>query len=201
LSARARALLARGWGRATVAALALSVLLLLSGALAAVFYRPYGHDVRPLLAHGDPAPRVAVASALQMIHLAGALALGASLLALVVLARPWRRTEPAVAPRRLAWLVLLAAALLGTGLVAPWERLLPWSPAVGANMARPMPLGQQGPFAELVGVNAHYDEAMFTFARRRFGVKAVGRVYFTHVLVLPALAGLLLFRIARRKRA
>jgi hypothetical protein len=97
-------------------------------------------------------------------------------------------------------MLLLGAALLGTGLVAPWQRLLPWSPAAGANMARPMPLGQQGPFAELVGVNVRYDEAMFTVARWRLGVKAAGRVYFAHVLVLPALAGLVLFRMARRKR-
>jgi quinol-cytochrome oxidoreductase complex cytochrome b subunit len=116
-----------------------------------------------------------------------------------VLARPWRRAG--TGPRRgaLAALVLAGAAFLVTGLVAPWSLLTPWSPALGSNMARPMPLGQQGPFAELVGVNVRYDSAMFTVAGHRFGARATGRVYFAHVLALPILTALGAAFVLRRR--
>jgi hypothetical protein len=89
---------------------------------------------------------------------------------------------------------------MATGLVTPWKRLLPWAPAVGHNMARSMPLGQQGPFAELVGVNARYDDALFTVAGRRFGPKGTGRIFFAHVAVLPALTMAVTVVAWRRRR-
>jgi ABC-type Fe3+ transport system permease subunit len=186
------------WGRAALIAYAATGVLALSGALAGIFYRPYGHDVRALLARGWPGLRVSLADGLHVAHLGSAVALGLAILVLLAV-RPWRVGGP---PRtRLILLATLAAAFAGTGWVVPWERLLPWSPALGANMARPMPLGQQGPFAELVGVNVRYDEAMFTLARHRWGVKATGRIYYAHVIGLPVLAGLCAVSLRRRRRA
>jgi hypothetical protein len=193
---RARSLLGHGWGRAALLAFAAAAVLSTSGWLAAIYYRPYGHDVRAQLAHGWPGARVSLASGLQVAHLVSALALGLAVVILLVV-RPWRIGGP---PRaRLVLLAVLAALFAGTGWVEPWDRLLPWSPAIGANLARPMPLGQQGPFAELVGVNVRYDQAMFTLARRRWGVKAAGRVYYAHVIGLPVLAGLFAIFLRRRQ--
>jgi hypothetical protein len=195
-----RSLLAHGWGRAALGTLILLLLLAVTGALATIFYRPYGPDVRAQLASGHWGLRVTMASGLHFVHLGAALALALAVVALVVLARPWHR--PRVGPRRRQLLAILlgAAAFLTTGLVAPWDRLLPWSPAIGANLARPMSLGQQGPFAELVGVNMRYDEGRFTVLRRRFGPKATGRVYYTHVVVLPALTAIGVALALRRRR-
>jgi hypothetical protein len=181
--------------------LALAALTALTGALATVFYRPYGHDVRAQLAHGHWGLRVALAAGLHRAHLFAALGLLLAVVVAVLLSRPWKREAPG--PRRgtLVVMALLAAAFVVTGIVAPWERLLPWSPAVGSNMARPMPLGQQGPFAELTGVNVRYDDALFTVGRRRFGAKATGRVYFAHVLLLPALTVIGALLVLRRKRS
>jgi hypothetical protein len=180
-----RALTAHGWGRAAIVAAALLLVLAVTGALAAIFYRPYGPDVRAQLGHGHWALRVALAAGLHHVHRYAGLALGLVVASLVALG--WRRSSDG--PRRGALLAMAlgAAAFLTTGLVAPWERLLPWSSGAGSNMARPMALGQQGPFAELIGVNVRYDDAQFTVLRRRFGRKATGRVYLTHVLILPAL--------------
>jgi ABC-type Fe3+ transport system permease subunit len=196
---RLRALVAHGWGRAALVALALALALLISGAMAAIYYRPYGHDVRALLGRGWPGVRTTAAAALHVAHLTAAIALGLAVIAIVLLAR--RGRDPGAPGRgRLALVVTLAAAFAGTGLVVPWDRLLPWSPVLGGNMARPMPLGQQGPFAELVGVNVRYDEAMLTLARRRWGVKATGRLYYAHVVGLPLLAGLAALPLVRRRR-
>jgi hypothetical protein len=196
--ARLRALAAPGWGRAALVAAGIFLLLALTGALATIFYRPYGHDIRAQLGLGHWGTRVALAEGFRVAHLVAAVAVMAALLVLVVLARPWKSPSqpPEGTPRRgaLAALVLVGALFVVTGVVAPWHRLLPWSPAVGSNMARPMVLGQQGPFAELIGVNVRYDDALFTVARRRFGARATGRVYYAHVLVLPLLtaAGVIL---------
>lgn len=196
----ARELLAHGWGRAGLAALVLLLLLALTGAAATIFYRPYGPDVRAQLGNGHWDLRVGLATSLHLVHLGAALGLTLAVAALVLLCRPWNRVHPGPRRRRLVAIALGTAAFVATGLVTPWERLLPWSPATGSNMARPMPLGQQGPFAELIGVNVRYDDAQFTLGRRRFGPKATGRVYFTHVLVLPALTALGLALGWRRRR-
>jgi hypothetical protein len=127
-----------------------------------------------------------------------AAALGAAVIAFVALA--WRREPTAPRRRGVALVALLAVAFAGTGLLVPWDRLLPWSPALASNMARPMALGQQGPFAELVGVNMRYDEALFTLARRRWGTKATGRLYYAHVLGLPVLVALAGLPLLRRRR-
>lgn len=200
MTSERRSLLAQGWGRAALAALVLLVVLAVTGALATIFYRPYGPDARAQLAHGHWGLRMALASGLHHVHLVAALALAAAVVALVALSRPRQHRGPRRS--RLVALGLALVAFLATGFVAPWERLVPWSPAVASNMARPMPLGQQGPFAELIGVNVRYDDAQFTLLRRRFGPKATGRVYFTHVLVLPALTVIaVLFGWRHRRRA
>jgi hypothetical protein len=193
-----RARLARGWGRAGLLSIALSGLLAVTGALAVIFYRPYGPDVRAQLGHGHWRLRVGLASALHWTHAGAAIAVVAAVLALILLARPWHRGGP-VGRGRLLALALATAAFVGTGYLVPWERLLPWSPAVGSNLARPMPLGQQGPFVELVGVNMRYDDAQFTLLRRRFGARATGRLYYAHVLGLPLITALGVLSLRRRK--
>ena len=195
-----RGLLESGWGRAAAATLTLAPLLAVTGALAAIFYRPYGPDVRAQLGHGHWGLRVGLASGLHWVHLVAGLGLGLAVVALVLLSRPWHRHHPGPRRRRLLAMTLAMVGFLVTGLIAPWERLLPWSPVVAANMGRPMPLGQQGPFAELIGVNVRYDDAQFRLGRRRFGPKATGRVYYTHVLVLPALTAVGVLLAWRRHR-
>jgi hypothetical protein len=177
--------------RAWTAALAAAGVLLLSGALAAIYYRPYGHRAPARIGLA-----VAVASGARAIHLVAA---GALVLALVAVAvvRLWR------GPRRAGGVLVgtmtagVAAAFIATGLVTPWQALVPWAVPQGANMARPMPLlGHDGPFPELVGVNVTYDDAVLALGRLRLGPRGVGRLYLAHTIFLPvaAIAGALATR-------
>src|SRR5262249_299704 len=70
-----------------------------------------------------------------------------------------------VPPRR-TWLGRLTGAALVTALLAlpvtgylmPWDQLSIWSLSIGTEMSRSEPhLGQEGPFADLVGKDARYD--------------------------------------------
>lgn len=201
MTAWTRALRGTGWGRAALVAMALGLLLALTGLAELIFYRPYGYGARAQVPSDTLAFRVGLTSILHLAHLVAAAGFTLAVVALVLLARPWQRGGPGPARAPLALAAVLTAALVATGLVTPWERLLPWSASMGANMARPMPLGQQGPFAELVGVNARYDEAMFTLAGRRLGARATGRAFFAHVLVLPVLTVAAAVIVARRRRA
>src|SRR5207237_1330361 len=64
-------------------------------------------------------------------------------------------------PREFNWIVgvnLLVFTLLlsFTGYLLPWDQLSIWAVTVGTNMARATPfLGHEGPFGELLGMNAH----------------------------------------------
>jgi hypothetical protein len=154
----------------------IAALLVVSGALAAIYFRPHGH-VAP--AHVGRA--FAAVAALRITHSVAAWTAVVLAVGVVLLGRPWLRPRAPAA----ASLAILAAFLV-TGSVAPWDCLLPWSPPLGANMARPTPLlGHDGPFPELVGVNVTYDETVHAIGRLRLGPRGVGRLYLAHAVVLP----------------
>jgi hypothetical protein len=152
--------------------------VVLSGALAAIYFRPYGHK-----APGHVGLALAAVTVVRITHCAAAWTVVALAVIVAVLARPWRWRHA---------LVGMLVAFLVSGLVTPWERLLPWSVPLGANMARPMPLlGHDGPFPELVGVNVTYDDTVLAIGRLRLGARGVGRLYLAHAVVLPLAAGAL----------
>jgi hypothetical protein len=176
------------WGRAAALAAVLGVLAALSGALAIIYFRPYGYDARGQLGHLSRS--VAVATVLAEVH---RLASHAFVVVAAAAAVLWRLSgRPARAGRVVAGAVVVLA-FFATGHLFPWRRLLPWTPAPGSNLSRPTPLlGHDGPFAELVGVNLRYDDALFAVFGRRFGPRGAARVYWTHVAGLPLASALLL---------
>jgi quinol-cytochrome oxidoreductase complex cytochrome b subunit len=184
----------RRWGaRLAAPIVAAAALLAVSGALAAIYVRPYAH--RP---PAHVAFAVATVTASRMIHLVALGVLIAGLVALAVVRRGWRAGVGA-GPQAAA--VAVAVGCLATGLVTPWGSLLPWSAPLGANMARPMPLlGHEGPFPELVGVNVSYDDALVVIGRLRLGPRGAGRLYLAHVVVLPLAATALALWLVRRRR-
>jgi quinol-cytochrome oxidoreductase complex cytochrome b subunit len=203
-------LLATWPGRAAALAAVSAALLVVSGALATIYFRPYGGGARVV---GPIGVAVVAAPVLRVAHRVGAHALLAAVAALVVFSAHgrgwmgtwmsgWRGTRAPGRAAAVAALALLPLSL-ASGYFVPWQRLVPWAPVLGANMARPMPLlGHEGPFPELVGVNVRYDDALVSLGRWRIGPRGVGRVYFTHLVVLPlALAGLLAAASRSRRRA
>ena len=66
-------------------------------------------------------------------------------------------------PREFNWvigvnLLVMTLMLSFTGYLLPWDQLSIWAVTVGTNMGRATPvLGHEGPFADLVGVDARYD--------------------------------------------
>jgi hypothetical protein len=199
--------------------------LILSGALAAIYFRPYSHR-----APGHVGRAVAAVAALRATHRVACWTLVAAAAGLVVLARPWRRSagggaggrasvglgataagggatadascsERLRGPRALAAALAVLGGFLLSGFATPWESLLPWALPMGANMARPMPLlGHDGPFPELVGVNVAYDDTVRAIGRLRLGPRGVGRLCLAHSVVLPLGAALAVV-IAVRRRA
>jgi hypothetical protein len=175
---------------AAVAAAALS----LSGALAAIYVRPYGH-------HPPSHVRLAVVATavLRAIHTTFAVVLVVSALAAALLGRFWRRALIREHPE---WAVaaLLGLLTLVSGLLIPWSSLLPWTPVIGPNLGRPVPLlGYDGPFGELIGVNVRYDDALLALGRWRVGPKGVGRLYFAHLVIVP-LVTVIVVGVGRRRR-
>jgi quinol-cytochrome oxidoreductase complex cytochrome b subunit len=173
------------------------VVVAVSGALATLYFHPYVYDARGQLAHMERS--VALAAAFAEAHRLSAHAFGVVAAAALIL---WRLSRRGGA--RWIWLsgVVLALAFFVTGHLVPWKRLLPWTPVPGSNLSRPVPLlGHDGPFAELVGVNMRYDDALFSVAGLRFGPRAAARVYWTHVAVLPLLSGALAILLVRRRRS
>jgi hypothetical protein len=165
-------------------ALALLLVLAVTGAAATVFYRPYGPDVRAQLGTGTGACGWRWPRGCTTCTWSRRWALAAAGGALVALAaRP--ATHRGRGGDRLAgagW----RSRFLATGFVAPWERLCPgrrrWlehGPADASRAAGALRRADRGQ-------RALRRRAVHAW-RRRFGPKATGRVYFTHVLVLPAL--------------
>jgi hypothetical protein len=168
--------------------------LLVSGLLAAIHVRPYGH-------HPPSHVRLAVVATavLRATHIAFTVVLSVSALAAALLGRFWRRALIREHPEWAA-AALLGFLILVSGLLIPWSSLLPWTPVIGPNLGRPVPLlGYDGPFGELIGVNVRYDDALLALGRWRVGPKGVGRLYFAHLLVMPLVA-VIVVGVARRRR-
>lgn len=199
------------WWRATEkVTLAAAVAVVTSGLAGTFYFRPHGHDLRARLAAGHLRFHVAAVGVLDLVHRVSAYLLVACGLALAIgwlvhrrrLVRVDAGVVPAL-PRRIVALVvglgLAAMFFVASGHLLPWQRLLPWSPTVGPNLARPMTMvGHDGPFPETVGVNLRYDDRLVTLARRRWGLRAVSRTYFAHVLMVPL--GLVLLGVLTLRR-
>lgn len=101
-------------------------------------------------------------------------------------------------PREFNWvigvLLLVFTLLLSfTGYLLPWDQLSMWAVTVGTNMARATPLfGHEGPFAEVVGVNARYDARSLLLGGSLVGPPALLRFYVLHCIVIPLIAGTLM---------
>lgn len=204
MRAALKGLLGSGRGRVLLMVGALAAVAALSGALAAIYYRP---RAAPAAIEGAVGFAVSAAAALRVAHQLAAYALLPALLAWGLLAGTRGADGEASGRKRAlgsAGVAALVLASLITGHLVPWEQLLPWAPRVGPNMARTTPLlGQEGPFPELVGVNVRYDDALVTIGSRRLGPRAVRRIFWLHAAVLPGLAvaaGVAAGIAARRRR-
>src|SRR5436309_6728484 len=101
-------------------------------------------------------------------------------------------------PREFNWsvgVILLTFTFLlsFTGYLLPWDQLSIWAVTVGTNMARATPLlGHEGPFADLIGVNARYDARSFLVAGRLVGSATLLRFYVLHCIFIPVVASVLM---------
>ena len=101
-------------------------------------------------------------------------------------------------PREFNWfigvnLLVMTLMLSFTGYLLPWDQLSIWAVTVGTNMGRATPLlGHEGPFAELMGVNARYDARAFLTAGRLVGAATLLRFYVLHCIFIPIIAAVLM---------
>ena len=101
-------------------------------------------------------------------------------------------------PREFNWvigviLLLLTLLLSFTGYLLPWDQLAMWAVTVGTNMARATPfLGNEGPFAEYVGVTPRYDARSLLIGGSLVGPPALLRFYVLHCIFIPLIAGALM---------
>ena len=101
-------------------------------------------------------------------------------------------------PREFNWvigvfLVTFTLLLSFTGYLLPWDQLAMWAVTVGTNMARATPfLGNEGPFAEFVGVTPRYDARALLIGGSLVGPPALLRFYVLHCIFIPLIAGALM---------
>src|SRR6188472_2453061 len=101
-------------------------------------------------------------------------------------------------PREFNWvigvnLLVFTLFLSFTGYLLPWDQLSIWAVTVGTNMGRATPvLGHEGPFAELVGVNARYDARALLTAGRLISPATLLRFYVLHCIGFPIIAAVLM---------
>lgn len=101
-------------------------------------------------------------------------------------------------PREFNWVVgvillVLTFLLSFTGYLLPWDQLSIWAVTVGTNMGRATPvLGHEGPFAELVGVDARYDARALLTAGRLISPATLLRFYVLHCIFIPLVAAVLM---------
>jgi quinol-cytochrome oxidoreductase complex cytochrome b subunit len=102
------------------------------------------------------------------------------------------------APREFNWvigvnLLVMTLMLSFTGYLLPWDQLSIWAVTVGTNMGRATPLlGHEGPFADLIGVNARYDARALLTAGRLVGPATLLRFYVLHCIFIPVIAAVLM---------
>jgi quinol-cytochrome oxidoreductase complex cytochrome b subunit len=91
------------------------------------------------------------------------------------------------------FLVTFTLLLSFTGYLLPWDQLAMWAVTVGTNMARATPfLGNEGPFAEFVGVTPRYDARSLLIGGSIVGPPALLRFYVLHCIFIPLIAGALM---------
>jgi quinol-cytochrome oxidoreductase complex cytochrome b subunit len=101
-------------------------------------------------------------------------------------------------PREFNWvigvnLLVFTLMLSFTGYLLPWDQLSIWAVTVGTNMGRATPLiGHEGPFAELVGVDARYDARALLTAGRLVSAATLLRFYVLHCILFPVVAAVLM---------
>jgi len=101
-------------------------------------------------------------------------------------------------PREFNWvigvfLVTFTLLLSFTGYLLPWDQLAMWAVTVGTNMARATPfLGNEGPFAEYIGVTPRYDARALLIGGSLVGPPALLRFYVLHCIFIPLIAGALM---------
>src|SRR5215468_261608 len=101
-------------------------------------------------------------------------------------------------PREFNWVVgvillVLTLLLSFTGYLLPWDQLSIWAVTVGTNMGRATPMiGHEGPFAELLGVDARYDARALLTAGRLIGPATLLRFYVLHCIGFPLIAAVLM---------
>lgn len=94
-------------------------------------------------------------------------------------------------PREFNWVVgvvlLVTTFLLSfTGYLLTWDQLGFWAITVGTNMAGATPfLGHEGPFSQLLGVNAYNDVRFALLGGTSVGENALLRAYVWHCIALP----------------
>lgn len=101
-------------------------------------------------------------------------------------------------PREFNWvigvnLLVMTMMLSFTGYLLPWDQLSIWAVTVGTNMGRATPLvGHEGPFADLIGVDARYDARALLTAGRLVGPATLLRFYVLHCIFIPVIASVLM---------
>jgi quinol-cytochrome oxidoreductase complex cytochrome b subunit len=102
-------------------------------------------------------------------------------------------------PREFNWVVgvmLLVVTLLlsFTGYLLPWDQIALWAITVGTKMAAATPfLGSDGPFHEWFGIHPDNDMRFLLLGDSDVGASALLRFYVLHCVLLPFVAGLLMF--------
>src|ERR1700723_3059305 len=102
------------------------------------------------------------------------------------------------APREFNWvigvnLLVMTLMLSFTGYLLPWDQLSIWAVTVGTNMGRATPLvGHEGPFADLMGVDARYDARALLTAGRLISPATLLRFYVLHCIFIPLIAAVLM---------
>lgn len=102
-------------------------------------------------------------------------------------------------PREFNWVVgvmLLVVTLLlsFTGYLLPWDQIALWAITVGTKMAAATPfLGSDGPFHEWFGIHPNNDMRFLLLGDSDVGANALLRFYVLHCVLLPVVAGGLMF--------
>ena len=102
-------------------------------------------------------------------------------------------------PREFNWVIgvmLLTVTLLlsFTGYLLPWDQIALWAITVGTKMAAATPfLGADGPFHEWFGIHAENDMRLLLLGDSDVGANALLRFYVLHCVLLPVVAGVLMF--------
>ncbi|MBI4349187.1 MAG: cytochrome b N-terminal domain-containing protein [Elusimicrobia bacterium] len=101
-------------------------------------------------------------------------------------------------PREFNWgvgvlLLTLTLFLSFTGYLLPWDQLAIWAVTVGTNMAGATPfLGNEGPFASLVGMRINNDVRFVLLGGTTVGENTLLRFYVMHCVAVPLVVGALL---------